>query len=432
MHELDFRGLDAASQVAFKPHFGEVVRRAARRRRRTRAAGALVAVAALATGTGVATGALAGGPGTAAPLMDTSSTPAFIPPAGSSNGPGPAVGRRSQTGAMVAGDLDHLYLRYTDCQRPGVDCAVMLAASEDGGATWTEWALPVAHNSLVMLTALGPRTLLASVQDGTAVRQYWQASTDGGHTWREVSDHVVEAIPAGWLPVDSSVSLNRVGVFAADPATGDLVRLAQPRPLALARLAAGLPPAAGLWASGFTGTATTPVSTPQGTEQSVTGTGSSVEVSHDGGVNWLHWSFPDNLDDGDTFGGAAVATFDGRTGYAVGYAGGALLVYCTVDGGATWSKTPAREKVSGRPEVYAAVRADGTLFVQVGTQATDHPAMYRSTDGGQTLRPVPVGPGAAAVAVAGGYAQTGWPNSSGAWLSPDGATWSYAAPPDLP
>jgi hypothetical protein len=36
------------------------------------------------------------------------------------------------------------------------------------------------------------------------------------------------------------------------------------------------------------------------------------------------------------------------------------------------------------------------------------------------------------VAVAGGYAQTGWPNSSGAWLSPDGATWSYAAPPDLP
>jgi photosystem II stability/assembly factor-like uncharacterized protein len=432
MHELDFRGLDAASQVAFKPHFGEVVRRAARRRRRTRAAGALVAVAALATGTGVATGVLPGGPGTAAPLVDTTSTPAFIPPAGPSDGPGPVAGRRSQTGAMVAGDVDHLYLRYTDCQRPGVDCAVMLAASDDGGVTWTESALPVAHNSLVVLSALAPRTLLAWVQDGTAVRQYWQASTDGGRTWRDVGIRETDAIPAGWLPVDTPLSPDSVRVVAADPATGDLVQLAQPRQLAMARLVGGLPPAAGLWVSGFTGTATTPVTTPQGKEQSVTGTGSSVEVSHDGGRTWRRSSFPDNLDDGDAFGAAAIASFDGRTAYAVGLAGGTLLVYRTADGGQTWSRSPAQMRVGDPTQVYASVRADGTLLVQLGTQATDHPAMYRSTDGAQTLRPVPVGPGAAAVAVAGGYAQTGWPNSSGAWLSPDGATWSYVAPPDLP
>lgn len=432
MHELDFRGLDTASQAAFKPHFSEVVRRAARRRRRTRATGALVAVVALATGTGVATGALPGGPGTAAPLVDTPSTPAFMPPAGPSDGPGPVAGRRSQTGAMVAGDLDHLYLRYTDCQRPGVDCAVMLAASDDGGATWTESALPVEHNSLVMLTALAPRTLLAWVQDGTAVRQYWQASSDGGRTWREVPVREADAIPAGWQPVDTTLSLDSVGVLAADPATGDLVRLAQPLQLATGRLVSGLPPAAGLWVSGFTGTATTPVATPQGTEQSVTGTGSSVEVSHDGGRTWQRSSFPDNLDDGEAFGAAAIASYDGRTAYAAGLAGGALLVYRTVDGGQTWQRTPARVAVAGRTEVHASVRADGTLFVQLGTQASEHPTMYRSSDGAQTLRQVPVGPGAAAVAVAGGYAQTGWPNSSGAWLSPDGASWSYVAPPDLP
>jgi photosystem II stability/assembly factor-like uncharacterized protein len=333
---------------------------------------------------------------------------------------------------MVAGDLDHLYLRYTDCQHPGVDCAVMLAASDDGGISWAESALPVEHNSLVTLTALAPRTLLASVQDGTAARQYWQASTDGGTTWREVSVREVDAIPAGWLPVDSPLSLNRVGVLAADPATGDLVSLAEPRQLAMARLVSGLPPAAGLWVSGFLGTATAPITTPHGIEQSVTGTGSSVEVSHDGGRTWLRRSFPDNLDDGVAFGGASMATSDGRTAYAVGLAGGALLVYRTIDGGDTWQRTPARVAVSRPTEVYASVRADGTLFVQLGTQAADHPTMYRSTDGGLTLRPVPVGPGAAAVPVPGGYAQPGWPNSSGAWLSPNGTTWSYVAPPDLP
>jgi hypothetical protein len=44
-----------------------------------------------------------------------------------------------------------------------------------------------------------------------------------------------------------------------------------------------------------------------------------------------------------------------------------------------------------------------------------------------------VGPGAAIVPVAGGYVQSGWPNSSGVWLSPDGGQWSYvAAPSNLP
>ena len=426
MPELDFRGLAAASQVAFKPTFDEVVRRAGRRRRRARAAGVLVVVAAVATGTGVATGVLPGVRGTSVPA-ETPTTPAFVPPARPSDGPGgPVPGRRSQTGAMVAGDLDHLYLRYTDCQHPGVDCTVMLAASDDGGATWTDSALPVAHNSLVALTALAPRTVLAWVQDGTSVRQYWLASTDGGHTWRDVSNRQVDAIPDGWLPVDTPRSLDRVGVLAADPATGDLVTLAEPRQLALARLVPGLPSGAGLWVSGFLGTATT------GVQQAVTGTGSSVEVSHDGGRTWVERSFPDNLDNGDLSGAAAVATYDGRTAYAVGLADGALLVYRTDDGGQSWQRTPAQVAVGRQTEVYAAVQAGGTLLVQVGTQAGDHPTMYRSDDGGRTLRPVPVGPGATAVRVAGGYAQTGWPNSSGAWLSTDGTTWSYVAPPDLP
>lgn len=431
MPELDFHGLRDATRAAFRPHFAEVVDRAGRRRRRTRAVGVVAAVAVLATGTGTVVRLLprSAGTGLGTPVA-TPPTPDFIPPAAPSGGPPSNSGHQVRTGAMLAGDLDHLYLRYNDCQ--GADCAVRVAASGDGGASWATHPLPVPHNSLTQLFAPGPRTLLAWVQDDGTMRQHWLASTDAGQTWHEVTAQDTDAVPAGWQPLDAPPSsLEKINVLAADPQTGNLVRLTQPRALYLAQVAAEPPPAAGLWISGYTGRS----DAPGDGQQDVTANGSTVDVSHDGGRSWLHEALPEELGAHENFGAAAVATYDGQTAYAVGSVAGNLVAYRTVDGGATWQRTPLAGPVReglGERRIHAAVRADGTLTIQVGDQAGDDPVMYQSTDGGQTVTQVPVGPGADAVPTAGGYAQSGWPNLSGIWLSPDGAHWSYVGPPKLP
>ncbi|MCM0679134.1 hypothetical protein NCC78_31365, partial [Micromonospora phytophila] len=64
-------------------------------------------------------------------------------------------------------------------------------------------------------------------------------------------------------------------------------------------------------------------------------------------------------------------------------------------------------------------------------RAGDDPLMFLSTDEGRRLAPVEPAPGADALPVPGGYAQTGWPDTPGIWLSPDGLTWSYVEPPEL-
>lgn len=331
---------------------------------------------------------------------------------------------------MVAGDVDHLYLRYGDCR--GADCVIKVAATADGGRTWTSSPLPVTHNALVSLAALGPLTVLAEVQQGGAtVTQSWLASTDGGHTWHAVSVRQVDAIPTGWQILDGPPGVDQIAVLAADPATGALAELGQGRPLHLGRPVAGLPPAAGLWLTGYLGTAPSPAPSPYGDQQIRVGTGSTVAVSHDGGRTWHQQTFAEPLTANTGLGGATVASYDGRTAYAVGAANGELVVHRTDDGGLTWRRTPAQAHV-GEALLAAAVRADGTLLVQVGYQAGDHPVMYESTDRGATLRAVPIGPGASAVPVDGGYAQSDWPNTSGAWLSPEGTAWSYVAPPALP
>ncbi|MEU0154644.1 hypothetical protein [Micromonospora fulviviridis] len=82
--------------------------------------------------------------------------------------------------------------------------------------------------------------------------------------------------------------------------------------------------------------------------------------------------------------------------------------------------------------IRAAVRPDGVLAVQAGISAGEDPLMFASSDGGATLRPAPLGPGADPRPVPGGYAQSGWPDSEGAWLSADGVTWAWLDPPELP
>jgi hypothetical protein len=431
---MDFHALDEAARSAFKPHFADVERRAHRRRRRHQTAALSAAVAALAGTGGVAV--LAGGGGSqsvGSTLPSPAVTPGFIPQAHASVAAGPKPSHHATTGAMVAGDLEHLYLRYDDCH--GSDCALRIASTSDGGTHWTTSALPVGHNALVTLITLGPRTLLAWTQENDLQGTHsWHASVDGGHTWRTVELRPVDTIPAGWPVLSDGLASSQPGVgdvapIAADPATGDVVQLRQGRPLKLGYPIAGVPPAAGLWVVGYLGTTPSPEPTPN--QPVDVGTGTTVDVSHDGGKTWHRYSVPDQLSSNPDVVGPAVASFDGQTAYVIGEINGQLAVYRTDDGGLTWLRTAAAAH-TGDVRLHASVRPDGTLLIQAGDQAGDHPTMYESTDRGTTVHPVRWRPGASAVIVPGGYAQTNWPNTSGAWLSPDGVEWSYVSPPALP
>jgi photosystem II stability/assembly factor-like uncharacterized protein len=401
MPELDFRGLDEATRAAFKPHFADVVRRAARRRQRGRA-GAAAGVSALVIGTSVA---ILGVSGAARP--DAAVAPS--PPS-----------RHVEPGQMVVGDLNHLYLVYSDCQ--GSECTSLLATTADGGTHWTRLPLPVARHStgtgsaiVLSLSAVAPHTLLLMVYPPRNHQgQRLLSSTDAGVTWHEQRPSTVDTVPPGWR------ALQDVGFVAADPATGRVVNVrAWPRGLEMFRPVEGLPPTAGLWITGY-------LHCPPGPRC----TGNSVTVSHDGGRSWHRYTFAEDLDSGDSSpGGADIATLDGRTVYAVGAAAGELIVYRTDDGGLTWHRTGARLSVGDR-RVYAALDRSGRLLIQVGLQG-EHPATYLSDDGGQSLRTAPIGPGALATAVPGGYAYSGWPYTDTAWLSTDGVTWSRVKPPSL-
>lgn len=427
MPDFDFSGLRSDSQAAFRTDFGDVTNRSRRRRRRqVRLAGAAIALAVVATGVGVADAAgrspddLTGG----LPGAKPSATPPFIPSWQPSQAPAKPGVHDITMGALEAGDLSHFYVRYDDCR--GADCTLMFAASTDAGAEWTRSPLPVPHNSLVALYVVAPRTVLAWYQSsGAQTTQSWLTTTDGGAHWRQASVADVAVVPSSWQVLKQDFEgASAVSVLAADPVTGDIARLA-PRQLPGGRVPGGLPVSAGLWMTGVSG-----ATGDAGNGGQTTFADSVAEVSHDGGHTWQQYTFPEPIVGGDAGDGAVLATVDGHTAYAVGQAGGALRIYRTIDGGTTWQRTAGQVRIgSDLRRLYAALRPDGTLTIQIGDQAPDHPTMYESTDQGRTLHEVAVGPGAAAVAVPGGYAQSGWPNVSGSWLSGDGTAWTYAAPP---
>jgi photosystem II stability/assembly factor-like uncharacterized protein len=436
MPDLDFTGLSEAAQAAFKPHFSDVVRRVARRRRSARMAGAALTVAAVAVAGAAAGLPGAGHPEFGGPAFEPHRTPDFIPTPGGTPVPGEVRSDdKAPTGPMVIGDLDHLYVRWHDC-RSADDCALMVAATADGGATWRSFPLPVGRNAMTDVRAVGPRTLVAWAQsdpaDGGEMTQTWHASADGGATWREVSPRTVDTIPAGWRVLDDFEYL-RGGVTAVDPATGDVAALA-PRTLSMAKAVAGLPPTAGLWVSGYLGTTTDPGTGPSGQDAAgrTLGTGSAVEVSRDGGRTWQRHAFTEDLVAADSAAGAAaIATDDGQLVYAIGRVDGKLRIQRSLDGGKTWQRTAAEHEVGTRP-IQAAMGPDGRLVIQAGPEDAQPVLMFESRDGGATIQQLPVGPGGSAVQVPGGYAQSGWPSSSGAWLSADGTQWSFVDPPRVP
>ncbi|MEH1015850.1 hypothetical protein V6U90_22410 [Micromonospora sp. CPCC 206060] len=427
MPELDFSGLDSAAQAAFKPHFADVVHRA-RRRRRTRIGAAVVtAVAVLASG-GVAVAQL---PARHAlpPADDPKPTPEFLPvPDPSASARAQAPGRQIKYGPMQAGDLDRLYVRYNDCQDG--DCALGVAVSADRGHTWQRVPLPVPVNSLVVLHATGPRSLVAQAHTQTRLgdgfqpgESFWLTSVDGGLTWRRAELRQVPALPANARVPDRMPGPDLDALITVDPSTGDVLQLARRSTLRFARFVDSIPADAGLWVSGYTGAT-------YGSDGGALPTGSAVEVSRDGGRSWQRYAFPEQLvSNDDDFGGPAIASHNGQTGYAVGRVGGTLRIYRSVDGGRSWQRTAATAQV-GERRIAAAVRSDGTLVVQAGLDANENPVMFTSTDRGNSLQPTTIGPGASAVPVPGGYAQSGWPQSSASWLSADGNDWSHVTPPD--
>ncbi|WP_406044816.1 glycoside hydrolase [Micromonospora sp. NBC_00898] len=421
MPDLDFAGLNTAAQAAFKPHF-EQVRTRARRRRRTRIAAVVVAAAVVATGSGIAVAARPAGERLPAPAFGPDRTPEFMP--GPQPTPTPGAGRQVSTGRPAAGDLDHLYVRYQECR---TGCPVRWAGTDDRGRTWRTGRLPVPDDAMVDLRAVGPRTLVAwyvSRSDPSSRSAAWIASTDGGATWREVAVRKVAALPAGWRVLERKPGPSDEPLLAVDPATGDIGQLTTRSTLQQSGYVAGLPASAGLWVSGRTGSRT-------GDGGRITWTGSAVEVSRDGGRTWRRHVFDAPLTaSDDDFGAAALASSDGRTLYAVGRVAGRLVIYRSADGGVSWQRTPGTATVGGRT-IRAAVRPDGVLVVQAGLTAAERPLMFASTDGGRTLRPTTLGPGASAEPVPGGYVQTGWPDSKGVWLSTDGVAWSWMDPPRL-
>jgi photosystem II stability/assembly factor-like uncharacterized protein len=435
MSDFDFSGLRASSQAAFKTSFDDVVRRS-RRRRRARTAGVVLAAAVVIAGTGAASvqlrptrGSVIGPPG---PVPVT--TPAFIPSWQPSDAPPTPRSHEIKAGALEAGDLDHLYLTYDDCHY--LDCATGFAATADRGATWKTMPPPVPRNAMTQLTAVAARTLVLSYKtDGHPDVRHWLCSTDGGAHWRAVTAHPVTVLPAGWRVLDAPMSQEQVEVLAADPVTGDLATLSQPVGILYGHAVTGLPPQAGLWVggSGWPGQEQPSGDALSGGTQRPPRQGSTLQISHDGGRTWRQLTFPDAMrTDGDGGPGAPlIATNDGQTAYALGEQDAALVVYRTTDGGKNWQRTTAHLAITTQ-SLRAALSPDGTLTVQVGIQAPDNPAMYQSTDGGQTLHQVAIGPGASATPVPGGYAQSDWPNTAGVWLSGDGSTWSYVNPPKLP
>ncbi|AVT31272.1 MULTISPECIES: sialidase family protein [unclassified Plantactinospora] len=446
MPEPDFAGLGQAAQAAFRPHFAEVERRSRRRRRRTRAAGVAGLVAVVAVGAGLVWRGLpsddgaADRIGTLAPPGRLDRTPDFVPtpdPSASARGGTPAPS--TVTGRMLAGDLRHLYLRYRDCQ--GDNCAIRLAASVDGGATWESYPLPVPDNSGVHLRVVAPRTLVAEVEtrprdaegriDIRRSEEFWLASNDGGVNWRRTELTEVAAVPETFRPLAWVPNLDGLTVLAADPTTGDVVRLARKVPLHSARVIEDMPAGAGLWVTGWTDRRVGSVREPNGTvsENKVIYSGSAIRVSRDGGRTWRQSVLPEDILAGGNFGAAALAIGD-RVAYAVGQLDGELRVYRSEDQGRNWRRTAARAEVGDRM-IQAGLRPDGTLLIQVGILAGENPVMFEGLDRGERLREVPVGPGASAVALPDGYAQPGNQDSSGGWLSEDGVRWRYVGPPTI-
>lgn len=432
---LDFTGLGTAVAATFRPDYADVQARARKRRRRWSFGAAFLAVG-LAVGGGSAVALTADrSPAPVIPRPDA--LPDTLPdvPPGPWRTTEPEPGARAPQPApsfheiepglwdpveadkpltgifteLRAGDLDHLYLEYRDCA--GKPCRPMLASTTDRGRTWRKLPMPASaalvqvHRNVVVAAEPVKRPTLPYQDSDVPGPAYW-VSTDAGGTWRraEVSD--VPALPAGW-----QVRGEERGIVALDPATGAIARLKQARagdipPFVLDNL----PASAGIWTL------------------AVERTKLVARVSRDGGRTWDSRPLPDAMqpsgNDGFTMSGSLVSTSDGTTVYAREKRRDGVRVHVSTDGGHTW-RTGATLDLDG-PVMSLLPVGSRTVLVE-GLHGT-----HRSDDQGMTFTKVGPALGSRGHAVPGGYTITTHNNEYSAWVSPDGATWTYVPRPEVP
>jgi hypothetical protein len=412
MRDLDFVGLADEARAAFKPDYSDVERRARHRRLNVRVGAAAVTVATLAAG-GLAINGVTGGP-RPNPVATPTPVPSYTQQGNA--GPGPTWVRihpdgwdvdrpdKPLTGMFTelrAGDMNNLYIEYQDCRVS--PCVRMLAASADGGRTWRKHRLPLEVPSREGgVVAVRGTTVIASVWGRGLVDGPHYASVDGGLTWRTVTPMTVSALPAGWPLIGSRMNVIR----AFDPATGDLAEIALGRKDAVRDgfTVFGQPPEAGIW--------------------QLRSGGQHLAVSRDGAATWQSRSLPDGIDLARTTGGTTLATLDGTAMVVVGGEGDALRLHVSHDGGIGWQAGAAI--TPDGPLLSILLTRDGAILLEAGS------SVYRSTDGGATLRRVGPAIGYRAYAIPGGYAEPSDNQKYGVWLSPDGGTWTYVPPPPLP
>lgn len=378
----------AAEEAARQPDFASVRHRARRHKTRRRAGGAAAAAILAAAGvTGVAL------------VRPTGDTP-FDPSAASGH-----------VLTADAADAEHVYAITADCD----ECPRLLVASDDGGRTWEERRVLDAAAGTVSVTALGPEVLLLtwarSRTDGSsddpvdpsgspppsdaASSAYLPGgvtrravSVDGGRTLRdlELSEAPVAAAAPGTRLVDCLTVWLRPGqcaVYAVDPESGRLARLANQPPLDArsqpdSPYPIDLPVSAGLWVSGSDPATGRP----------------AIAVSRDQGRTWRTAVFEDETAEAVSadvlgmFPGPAVATTDGRLVYVV-FAGpetGRVAVYRSSDGGESFARTRGEFPRDGvLLHTSGMVTADGTHVLPGGGGSGFR---YLGSQGGDRYTPI--------------------------------------------
>lgn len=428
--KIDFRGFAAAAAAAAKPDYADVVARAERHRRRRGWFGATFVALAVAIGGGTTfalTADRAPKPVRPAPIAEVRPWKTVVPSGSIKPKPQPGyieirpglwdpkspdVPLTGIFTELMAGDIDHLYLDYQDCRSK--PCKPMLASSADRGRTWRKLPLPEQHapkfSSPRVVQVLGSMVLATSwyqpddgenVGPGTRQVTYW-VSADAGGTWRQAQVRDADALPAG-RPVFQGLG----GDVAVDPATWDVVRLGGGGPGQAMLL--DVPPGAGLWRVA-----------------GAPGGGLVAEVSQDGGRTWDKRPLPKLPPAGkgapsDRY---ALWTTDGRTVYFVEKLRDSIRLHASGDGGRTWS--PRAEVDLNGPLLSVLPIDDRTVIVE-GTQGT-----YRSTDQGRTFTRVGPSLGSRAHAIPGGFTIPTNNNEYSAWISLDGAEWTYVHHPEVP